>query len=107
MEHRNHLALEVTKHIITISMAAIGLLVSGIATVFKDTHELTDFTLALLSFALAIVFAVLSQMALVSHAQGDKKAFGIIKDEYIINTSWAMFLLGIGICVMEFMDFNQ
>ncbi|MBA1420055.1 MAG: hypothetical protein FAF03_04130 [Epsilonproteobacteria bacterium] len=95
MEHRNTLALEVTKHIITISMATIGLLVSGLATIFKGSYTINDFSVPILFFILAIVFAILSQMALVSKAQGDRLAFGVLKDEHIIIAAWGAFLIGI------------
>ena len=97
MEHRNTLALEVTKHIITISMAAIGLIVSGLATILKGSYNTSDFSISILFFIFAIIFAVLSQIALVSNSQGDGLAFGIVKDEHIIIMSWGTFLLGMGI----------
>lgn len=101
MEHRNTLALEVTKHIITISMASIGLLVSGLATIFKDSYTIDDFTVPILFFILTIIFAVLSQIALVSKSQGDELAFGILKDEHIIIAAWGAFLIAISITTIK------
>lgn len=100
MEHRNNLALEITKHIVIVSMAAIGLVIAGTQTAFKETHLLSDFMFSIWAFALAIILSVLSQMALVSFSQGDRKAFGLIKDEWIINSSFACFLAGIFSCLV-------
>ncbi|MBU1215783.1 hypothetical protein KJ870_11025 [bacterium] len=104
MEHRNTLALEVTKHIITISMTSIGLLVSGLATIFKVSYTINDFSIPILFFIFAIVFAVLSQIALVSKSQGDRLAFGVVKDEYIIMTAWGTFLIGIFITIINLLN---
>lgn len=101
MEHRNTLAIEVTKHIITISMATIGLLISGLATIFKGSYTINDFSVPILSFIFAIVFAVLSQIALVSKAQKDRLAFGILKDEHIIIAAWGAFLIGISLTTIN------
>jgi tellurite resistance protein TehA-like permease len=101
MEHRNNLALEITKNIITISMATIGLLVSGAATIFKDSHKFSDFMPAILLLVVAIILAVLAQMALVNSAQRDGKAFGVITDEHMINSSWLFFLAGVCFCAYQ------
>jgi len=78
-------------------MAAIGLLISGLATIFKGVYAFNDFSTPVLFFVLAIVFAVMSQIALVSKSQGDRLAFGFLKDEHIISAAWGSFLLGISI----------
>ncbi|MBL0561409.1 hypothetical protein [Aeromonas hydrophila] len=101
MEHRNNLALEVTKHIITICMAAIGLLVSGASTILSGTHSLNDFFYPIILFSIAILFSVLSQIALVGNSQGERLAYGFIKDEHFIIAAWIFFLSGISFSLFE------
>ena len=78
-------------------MATIGLLFSGLGTIFKDSYTISDFSVPIYFFISSIIFAISSQIALVSKSQGDRLAFGFIKDEHIIITAWGTFIIGISI----------
>ena len=106
LEHRNTLALEVTKQIITLSVSTIGLLIVALKTILEG-HEINDFYYPTLSLTFAIISAVLAQMALIGKAQGDRKAFYIISDQTMIIVAWAFFLLGIFLTLYTLFAHNK
>lgn len=101
MEHRNNIIIEITKHIITISMATIGLLVSGLSSVLKATYELSEFMPAICFFTLAVLLSIVVQAALVSLIQGEGRIFNKINYEHILISSWGSFLIGIAIVLYK------
>lgn len=91
MEHKNQLIVEFTKHIVTISMATIGLLITGLNTFLKDSYETSAFIWALRFLTFAILSAVVSQAALVD----EHPAFGFITEVHVLAIAWLCFLAGV------------
>ena len=71
-EQARPVVMEVAKHLVTITVASIGFLVTMMFTTFKGTPYIVSAQVSLFSLLLCVVFSVLTQMAVVEDALGSK-----------------------------------
>jgi hypothetical protein len=89
------LLLEVTKQLITLSVAAIGVITGLMFTTFKGTEYILSAQVSLFSFLLCAATALLSQLAVVADALQDRRIFSINYPEQLLLASWTFFVLGL------------
>ena len=101
-EEARSIVIDVAKHLVTITVASIGFLVTLMFTTFKDTAFIISAEISLFSLLLCVVFSVLTQMAVVEDALGSKP---IIKWLYwgpklLLTLAWTFLIVGISAFVI-------
>lgn len=94
--------VEVAKHLVTITVASIGFLVTMMFTTFKGTPFILSAEFSLFSLLLCVVFAVLTQMAVVEDALGSRP---VIKwlwwgPRTLLTLAWIFLIAGISAFVV-------
>ena len=94
--------MDVAKHLVTITVAAIGFMVTLLFTTFKDTSYIISAQVSLFSLLLCVVFSVLTQMAVVEDALGGKPAIRWLywSPKTLLTLSWACLVAGISAFVV-------
>ncbi len=96
------IVMEVAKHLVTITVASIGFLVTLLFTTFEGTSFIVSAQVALFSLLLCVVFSVLTQMAIVEDALGGKP---VVKWLYwgpktLLTLAWVFLVAGISAFVI-------
>lgn len=96
------IVVDVAKHLVTITVASIGFLVTLMFTTFQDTPFILSAQVSLFSLLLCVVFSVLTQMAVVEDALGSKP---IIKwlwwgPKTLLTIAWTFLIIGISAFVV-------
>ena len=89
------LLLEVTKQLITLSVAAIGVVSGLMFTTFKGTPYIISAQVSLFSFLLSAATSLLSQLAVVADALQDRRVFNINYPQQLLLLSWVFFVLAL------------
>lgn len=96
------LVIDVAKHLVTITVASIGFLVTLMFTTFKDSPFVLSAEVSLFSLLLSVIFSVLTQMAVVEDALGSAP---LIKWLYwgpktLLTIAWVFLIAGISAFVV-------
>ena len=86
------LVLEVSKQLITLSVAALGFLTSMLFTAFKGTPYTLSAEVSLFCFLLSAGAAVLAQLSVVAEAAGDRKWFQVSYPRLMLHLAWIFFV---------------
>lgn len=71
-ENARAIVIDVAKHLVTITVASIGFLVTLMFTTFQGTPYILSAQISLFSLLLCVVFSVLTQMSIVEDALESK-----------------------------------
>src|ERR1041384_2055763 len=80
--------LEVTKQLITLSVAALGFLTSMLFTAFRGTPFIPSAMTSLVSFLLSASCGVLTQLALVAESMREEQWGSISYPRALLNLTW-------------------
>jgi hypothetical protein len=94
------LVIEVTKQLVTLSVAAIGVITGLMFTTFKGTQFMLSAEISLFSFLLCATAAVLAQLAVVAEAVRDKQRLSLNYPQVLLFVSWAFFVLALAAFVV-------
>ena len=96
-EEARSLVIDVAKHLVTITVASIGFLVTMMFTTFKGTEFITSAEVALFSLLLCVVFSVLTQLGVVTDALGSKPLFKrlVFGPKLLLTIAWTFFVVGL------------
>jgi len=94
------LVLDVTKQLVTLSVAAIGVVSGLVFTTFKGTPYTLSAQISLFSFLLCAGTSVLAQLALVAEAIRDRRIFNINYPQVLLFISWVFFVAALSAFVM-------
>lgn len=96
MDEKNtsSIALEISKQLIVLSTAAMGLILS-------KTLEFQNEKIILSLFLYATITSLLSQMALYTDIKREKGSIFHIEYKKFIITSWVFFILAVSLSVVE------
>jgi hypothetical protein len=94
--------VDVAKHLVTVTVASIGFLVTLMFTTFQGTSFILSAQVSLFSLLLCAVFAILTQMAVVEDALGSRP---IIKwlwwgPRPLLTLAWTFLIIGISAFVI-------
>ena len=94
------LVLEVTKQLITLSVAAIGVITGLMFTTFKGTPFILSAQVSLFSFLLCAIASVLTQLAIVAQALQSKTVFSLPYPQLLLVAAWVFFVLALAAFVV-------
>jgi len=94
------LVIEVTKQLVTLSVAAIGVITGLMFTTFKGTQFMLSAEISLFSFLLCATAAVLAQLAVVAEAVRDKQRLSLNYPQVLLFVSWAFFVIALAAFVV-------
>jgi hypothetical protein len=89
------LVMDVTTQLVTLSLAAIGVISGFMFTTFEGTPYIASALMSLFSFLLCVLFAVLAQLAVVAEAIRDRKLLKINYPLALLFGAWVWFVLAI------------
>lgn len=89
------LVLEVTKQLITLSVAAIGVITGLMFTTFKGTPFILSAQVSLFSFLLCAVSSVLTQLAVVAQALQSKTLLSLPYPQLLLVAAWIFFIVAL------------
>jgi len=87
--------LEVTKQLITLSVAALGFLTSMLFTTFKGTPFIPSAMTSLFSFLLSASCGVLTQLAVVAESMNEEQWGSISYPRVLLHLTWLGFVSGL------------
>lgn len=96
------IVMDVAKHLVTITVASIGFMVTLLFTTFKDTSYIVSAQVSLFSLLLCVVFSVLTQMAIVEDALGGKPLVRWLywSPKVLLTIAWTFLVAGISAFVV-------
>lgn len=89
------LVLDVTKQLVTLSVAAIGVITGLMFTTFAGTLYILSAQISLFSFLLCAATAVLAQLAVVAEASGDTPWFPVSYPRALLVLAWLFFVVAL------------
>src|SRR5262245_13007102 len=89
------LLLEVSRQLITLSVAALGFLTTMLFTTFKGTHYVPSAMVSLFSFLLSAAAGVLTHLAVVAEAMKDKRWLPINYPKSLLQVTWIAFVVAL------------
>jgi hypothetical protein len=94
--------MDVAKHLVTITVASIGFLVTLMFTTFKGTPFILSAEVSLFSLLLCVVFSVLTQMAVVEDALGSRPMIKWLwwGPRTLLTLAWTFLIVGISAFVV-------
>lgn len=95
-----NLMFEVTKQLVMLSVAALGVITGLMFTTFKGTPFILSAQVSLFAFLLCATFSVLTQLAIVADALQDKKTFALPYAQMFLVLSWAFFVVALAAFVV-------
>ena len=94
------LVFDVAKQLVTLSVAAIGVITSLLFTTFKGTPFVTSAEVSLSSFLLCAVFSVLVQVAIISKTRREQSRISINYPVAMLFVAWAALVTGLAAFVI-------
>ncbi|HSO05727.1 MAG TPA: hypothetical protein VLW45_00695 [Pelomicrobium sp.] len=86
--------MDVARHLVTVTIAAIGFLVTLMFTTFRGSPFMLSAQVALFSLLLCTIFAILAQMAVVEVALGGRPFRGFGAKSMLI-LAWCALVIGV------------
>ncbi len=94
------LIASVTKHLVTITVASIGFLVTLMFTTFKDNAYMISAQISLFSLLACVVFSVLTQMSIVGDALEEKPWVSWLSPKAFLFLAWTCLVIGVSAFVI-------
>jgi len=94
------LILEVAKQLITLSVAAIGVITGLMFTTFKGTPFIVSAQVSLFSFLLCAITSVLTQLAVVAQVLQSRTLFSLPYPQVMLVAAWTTFVVGLSAFVV-------
>ena len=96
------IVIDVAKHLVTVTVASIGFLVTMMFTTFKGTPFILSAQVSLFSLLLCVIFSILAQMAVVEDALGSRP---VIKwlwwgPRSLLTIAWTFLIIGMSAFVV-------
>jgi len=89
------LVIEVTKQLITLSVAALGFLTTMLFTTFKGTPYIPSAMTSLFSFLLSASCGVLAQLAVVGESMQGRQFLPVSYPRVLLHVCWIAFVCGL------------
>ena len=101
-EQARQIIMDVAKHLVTITVAAIGFMVTLLFTTFEDTNYIVSAQVSLFSLLLCVIFSVLTQLAIVEDALGGRPVVRWLYwgPKTLLTLAWACLVAGISAFVV-------
>jgi hypothetical protein len=89
------LVVDVSRQLITLSVAALGFLTTMLFTTFKGTPYIPSAMVSLFSFLLSAATGVLTQLAVVAESMNDKRWLPVSYPRVLLQLSWITFVVAL------------
>jgi hypothetical protein len=101
-EEARAIVIEVAKHLVTLTVASIGFLVTLMFTTFRGTPYILSAQVSLFALLLCVVFSVLTQMAVVEDALGSRPMIKWLwwGPRTLLTLAWISLVIGISAFVI-------
>lgn len=101
-EEARRVVVDVAKHLVTITVASIGFLVTMMFTTFEGTPYMLSAQVSLFTLLLCVVFSVLTQLAVVEDALGGKPLIKWLwwSPKALLTLAWTCLIIGISAFVV-------
>lgn len=98
-DNAKDIVINVAKHLVTVTVASIGFLVTLMFTTFKGSPFLVSGQVSLFSLLLCVIFSILTQMSVVELALGGSpfKGFG---PKSMLILAWSFLVIGVSAFVV-------
>ena len=101
-EEARAVVVDVAKHLVNVTVASIGFLVTLMFTTFKGIPFILSAQVSLFSLLLCVVFSILAQMAVVEDALGSKPLIKLLwwGPRTLLTLAWIFLIAGISAFVI-------
>jgi hypothetical protein len=100
-ESQRNVFLDVTKHLVTLAIAALGFVITIMFTslagepLLKATEYKNSLQTSLISFLICVVLGFLVQASVLSHMLGEQPRVLIARPRFLLAIAWVAFIVGI------------